>query len=65
MGSSKSHVAYSSTTEMLSRYQRKHRARRKAGGVADSVDADSEEEAEDEIDNFRDLKLGSMTPVVR
>ena len=59
MGLSKSHTAFSSTMKMDSRDQRERRARRKVDGDADSVDAGGE------MDNFLDLKLGSMTPVVR
>ena len=41
------------------------RARRKAGKNAGSEDSEPEEESKGEMDNFQDLQLGSITPVVR
>jgi hypothetical protein len=45
---------------------RKSRERRRAGAnITDSEDTEAEEGHEGEMDNFQDLQLGSMTPVVR
>lgn len=50
---------------MHSAVQRESRARRKAEGkITDSEDTDPEED-KGEMDNFQDLQLGSITPVVR
>ena len=44
---------------------RRGRARRKADGKnTDSEDTDPEEEFKGEMDNFQDLQLGSIMPVV-
>lgn len=46
--------------------KRERRARRRAeGGNTDSEDTESDEEFKGEMDNFQDLQLGSMTPIVR
>jgi hypothetical protein len=45
-------------------FQKESRDRRKAGGkISDSEGAESEDKGE--MDNFQDLKLGSLSPVVR
>jgi hypothetical protein len=42
------------------------RARRRGGAnITDSEDTEVEEGHDGEMDNFQDLQLGSMTPVVR
>ena len=46
--------------------KRESRARRKAGAnITDSEDTEVEEKPKHEMDNFQDLQLGSITPVVR
>ena len=47
--------------EMHSRDRKERLARRKVNGC---TDFDPEEEYEDEVVRFRDLELGSITPVV-
>jgi hypothetical protein len=50
--------------EMHRYYKKKSRDRRAASGkVSDSEGADTEDKGE--IDNFQDLQLGSLSPVVR
>jgi ribosome assembly protein YihI (activator of Der GTPase) len=45
--------------------RRESHARRKAdGNVTGSEDTEVEERSKGEMDNFQDLQLGSMTPVV-
>jgi len=46
--------------------KRESRARHRAEGKnTDSEDTEPEEESKGEMDNFQDLQLGSITPVVR
>jgi len=61
---SDSHKVHSFTRKMHDNVKRESRARHRAeGNNADSEDA--EEEFKGEMDNFQDLQLGSITPVVR
>ena len=48
---------------MHGRVQEERRARRKVEGHTDSEDAEPEEDL-GEMDNFQDLQLGSITPLV-
>ena len=48
---------------MHGRVQEARRARRKDEGHTDSEDAEPEEN-QGEMDNFQDLQLGSITPLV-
>ena len=51
---------------MHHRYQMESHARhRGGGGNTGSENTESEEESKKEMDNFQDLQLGSITPVVR
>lgn len=50
---------------MHARVQRESEARRKAHGKnMDLEDAEREEVSEGEVDNFQELQLGSITPLV-
>ena len=63
---SKSHEVRSFTRKMHGRVQKERRDRRKGDEKkTDSEDTEPEEEFKDEMDNFQDILLGSMTPVVR
>ena len=49
---------------MHGRVLEEHRARRRGEGHTDSDDTEPEEDRKGEMDNFQDLQLGSITPVV-
>lgn len=62
---SDSHAMHSFTRKMHDAERERH-ARRKADGKnTDSEDTEPEEECRGEMNNFQDLQLGSITPVVR
>lgn len=50
---------------MHGRVQEESRARRKGEGHTDSEDTEPEQDRKGEMDNFQDLQLGSITPLVR
>lgn len=50
---------------MHGRVRKERRAHRKGNGHTDSEDTEPEEECKGEMDNFQDLQLGSIMPVVR
>lgn len=57
---------HSFTMKMHGRVQRESRARRKGDGKnMDSEGVNPEGEFKGEMDNFQELQLGSITPVVR
>ena len=58
-----SHAVHSFTTRMHGRVREERRARRKGEGHTDSEDTEPEEN-KGEMDNFQDLQLGSITPLV-
>jgi len=60
-----SHAVHSFTREMHNKVKRESHARREANGHADFEDVELGEESKGEMNNFQDLQLGSITPVVR
>ena len=60
-----SHAVHSFTRKMHGSVRSDRRAHHKARKNAGSKDSELEEETNGEMDNFQDLQLGSITPVVR
>ena len=60
-----SHAVHSFTRRMHGRVQEESRARRRGEAHTDSEETDPEQDRKGEMDNFQDLQLGSITPLVR
>ena len=62
---SDSHKVHSFTRKMHAARRESHARRKADGNITDSEDTEVEEKPKHEMDNFQDLQLGSITPVVR